>query len=93
MTVILAAVVMAGLVLQAPANEIPLLLPKPEGQPGNPKKKVKVYLLAGQSKMVGMGELNRAQPLYPSVYLSADPAVIPGVMPIGGSGLAVTTKF
>ena len=38
----------------AAAGEIPLPLPKPDGQPGNPKKPVKVYIPAGQSNMVGM---------------------------------------
>ena len=75
--------------LAAAAGEIPLQLPKPDGQPGNPKKPVKVYILAGQSNMVGMGDISGARPLYPSVFLSADPAIIPGGMPIGGAGLAV----
>ena len=80
---------MAGLALQATAKEIPLTLPKNDGQPGDAKKPVKVYILAGQSNMVGMGDISGARPLYPSVFLSADPAIIPGVMPIAGSGLAV----
>lgn len=71
------------------AATIPLNLPRPDGQPGNPKKPVKVYILAGQSNMVGMGDISGAHPLYPSVFLSADPAIIPGAMPIGGAGLAV----
>ena len=71
----------------AVAGEIPVQLSKPDGKLGNPKKPVKVYLLAGQSNMVGMGDLSGARPLYPSVFLSADPAVIPGVMPVGGAGV------
>ena len=51
-------------------------------------KPVKVFILMGQSNMVGMGDISGARPLYPSVFLSADPAIIPGVMPIGGFGLA-----
>ena len=62
---------------------IPLALPRPDAAPGNPAKPVKVYILAGQSNMVGMGDISGAQPLYPSIYLSADPAIIPGVMPVG----------
>ncbi len=84
-----AAVALAGLVLQATAaNDIPVNLPKPDGKPGDVTKPVKVYILAGQSNMVGMGDISGARPLYPSVFLSADPAIIPGVMPIGGFGLA-----
>jgi alpha-galactosidase len=49
------------------------------------EKPVKVYILAGQSNMVGMGDLKGARPEYPSVYLSADPSVIPGEMPVGES--------
>lgn len=62
---------------------VPLDLPRPDGAPGNVAKPVKVYILAGQSNMVGMGDIKGATPLYPSVYLSADPAIIPGVMPVG----------
>lgn len=62
---------------------VPLELPRPDAAPGNPAKPVKVYILAGQSNMVGMGDIKGAAPLYPTVYLSADPAIIPGVMPVG----------
>lgn len=62
---------------------VPLDLPRPDAAPGNPAKPVKVYILAGQSNMVGMGEISGASPLYPTIYLSADPAIIPGVMPVG----------
>lgn len=71
----------SGLVVQAAT--IPLNLPKPDGKPGDTKKPVKVYILAGQSNMVGMGNIKGASPEYPSVFLSADPAVIPGDMPAG----------
>ncbi len=62
---------------------VPLDLPRPDAAPGNPAKPVKVYILAGQSNMVGMGAISGATPLYPTIYLSADPAIIPGVMPVG----------
>jgi alpha-galactosidase len=74
---------LAGLALQATAKEIPLNLPKNDGQPGDAKKPVKVYILAGQSNMVGMGNISGARPPYSTVYLSADPAVIPSATPIG----------
>lgn len=50
-------------------------------------EKVQVYILAGQSNMVGFGYLKGAQPVYPSIYLSADPHIKVGRMPVGNSGL------
>ena len=47
----------AGLVLHAAAMDIPAQLTKPDGKPGDASKPVKVYILAGQSNMVGMGDL------------------------------------
>jgi hypothetical protein len=76
-----------ALILPAGAATIPLHLARPDGKPGDPSKPVKVYILAGQSNMVGMGDLAGARPYHPSVFLSADPAIIPGTMPIGGSAL------
>ncbi|MDG2224530.1 MAG: sialate O-acetylesterase [Rubripirellula sp.] len=69
------------------AADVPLDLPMPDGKPGDSTKPVQVYILAGQSNMVGMGDLTGARPLYPSVFLSADPNVIAGRMPVGGSAL------
>lgn len=65
------------------AGSVPLELARPDDQPGNPDKPVQVYILAGQSNMVGMGDIKGARPPYPSVYLSADPAVITDMMHIG----------
>ncbi len=67
------------------ADPIPLELARPDGKPGDTTKPLKVYVLAGQSNMVGMGDLKGARPPYPSVYLSADPAVIEGSMHAGTS--------
>ena len=64
------------------AAEIPAALPKPNATPPT-ENKVKVYILAGQSNMVGMGDLKGARPPYPSIYLSSDPAVIEGRMHAG----------
>jgi alpha-galactosidase len=89
---LVAALTIPSLVLQA-ADPIPLTLPRPDGKPGNATKPVKVYLLAGQSNMVGMGDISGARPLYTSILLSADPRVIPGNMPIGGAGLAAHGVF
>jgi len=76
----LAAMISAATLQAAP---LPLALPRPDGKAGATDKPVKVYVLAGQSNMVGMGDITGAQPAYPRIYLSADPAIIPGTMPVG----------
>jgi alpha-galactosidase len=76
-------VVVGAWAFAAQAAPVPATLPRPDGKPGDTKKPVKVYILAGQSNMVGMGNISGASPEFPSVFLSADPAVIPGVMPAG----------
>ena len=43
----------------AAAEARPALL-RPDGQPADQKKKVKVFILMGQSNMVGMGDINPA---------------------------------
>jgi alpha-galactosidase len=68
------------------AAEIPAVLPRPDTTPPSAGK-VKVYLLAGQSNMVGFGYLQGSQPVYPSIYLSADPRIKAGRMPVGPSAL------
>jgi hypothetical protein len=64
------------------AADVPSLLPDPDGKPGNATKPVKVYILAGQSNMVGMGNLSGARNVYTGVYLSSDPAVSDGPLQI-----------
>lgn len=59
-------------------SDVPPRLPDPDGQPGDAAKPVKVYILAGQSNMVGMGNLSGAKNIYNGVYLSSDPAVPTG---------------
>ncbi|MGA0869384.1 MAG: sialate O-acetylesterase, partial [Planctomycetota bacterium] len=66
----------------AVAAQIPVDLPDPDGRAGDPSKPVQVYILAGQSNMVGMGDLSGAQNVYTGVYLSSDPAVPEGPLPI-----------
>ena len=44
--------------------DVPAMLPVPDGKPGNAAKPVKVYILAGQSNMVGMGDLRGAKNVY-----------------------------
>ena len=70
--VILAAVAMIGLTLQATAKDIPLNLPRPDGKPGDAKKPVKVYILAGNQTWWAWAT-SVAPATYPTVYLSADP--------------------
>ena len=71
---------LASALLHLPTHavEVPFLLPDPDGKPGDATKPVKVYVLAGQSNMVGMGDLSGAKNVYTGVYLSSDPAVPDG---------------
>jgi hypothetical protein len=71
------ALALATLTLHAAAMDIPAQLPAPDGKPGDAGKPVQVYILAGQSNMVGMGDISGARPPWPSVMLSADPAPDP----------------
>ena len=85
-----AAVVLKGILLLcltgALAADVPALLPRPEATPPS-NGKVKVYILAGQSNMVGFGYLQGSRPVYPNIYLSADPHIKVGRMPVGPSAL------
>ncbi|NNC90441.1 MAG: hypothetical protein HKN82_18450 [Akkermansiaceae bacterium] len=69
---------LTGLALPAAAKTVPAQLPDPADAGGDPGKPVKVYILAGQSNMVGMGNLSGAKNVYSGVYLSSDPAVPDG---------------
>ncbi len=73
-------------VSESGAAGVPALLPRPDTTPPSDGK-VKVYILAGQSNMVGFGYLQGARPVYPSIYLSADPNIKVGRMPVGASAL------
>jgi hypothetical protein len=83
---LLAAVAIAILVLPAFAKEIPAQLPDPDGMPGDATKPVKVYILAGQSNMVGFGYLKGARASYDAIYLTADPAAAMGPFQIYRGG-------
>jgi alpha-galactosidase len=76
------AVLVAWLTLNATARDVPAQLPDPDGKPGDATKPVKVYILAGQSNMVGMGDLAGARNMYTGVYLTADPAAPKGPLQI-----------
>lgn len=68
------------------AANVPSVLPPPDPKPPTDGK-VKVYILAGQSNMVGFGYLKDSRPVYPSIFLSADPNIKIGRMPVGDSAL------
>ena len=72
----LMVVLMAVQGLAAAAKEIPAKLPDPDGKAPDTTKPVKVYILAGQSNMVGMGTISGARCRYTGIYLTADPAHI-----------------
>jgi len=72
--------------VSANAADVPAVLPRPD-KTAPSAGKVKVYILAGQSNMVGFGTLQGSKPTYPSIYLSADPNVKVGRMPVGPSAL------
>ncbi len=91
--VILTIAITGSLLSGLHSAPIPLNLPRPDDQSGNPAKPVRVYILAGQSNMVGMGDITGAQPEYPSVYLSADPSIIAGEMPIGSNRIKAACKW
>jgi hypothetical protein len=78
-----AAVAMLGSLAASAVTTVPVNLPRPDGKPGDATKPVKVYLLAGQSNMVGFGTLAGARPHFSSIFLTADPAVIPGAVQVG----------
>ena len=74
----LTALALFLLALTVSAADVPAQLSDPDGKPGDATKPVKVYILAGQSNMVGMGDLRGAKNVYTGVYLSSDPAVPEG---------------
>src|SRR5210317_1661298 len=83
-----ACLVMLVLVVSAVAGtKVPSELPRPDKTPPNTKKPIKVYLLAGQSNMVGFGTLKGGSPRYSSIFLSADPSVLPAVLPFGRTAI------
>lgn len=69
--------------LSLTAEVIPVDLPARGDQPVAKDKPVKVFILSGQSNMLGFGKVEGAPPLYSSVFLSADPSVKPCKMPHG----------
>lgn len=81
----IAALLLAS--LPATAAVIPVDLPPPDAKPAATDKPVKVYILSGQSNMVGFGAVKPAAPQYARVFLSADPTAKPVAFPLGGAAL------
>ncbi len=59
------------------AREIPLQLPDPASTPPKSDKPVKVYILSGQSNMVGIGQVNSGGTRWSGV-IAAEVSVYPG---------------
>ncbi|MBC8872713.1 MAG: hypothetical protein H8E44_25045 [Planctomycetes bacterium] len=57
---LIVALVTALLVVPAAAAEIPNQLPDPDGKPADLSKPVKVFILLGQSNMLGFGKISGA---------------------------------
>jgi Carbohydrate esterase, sialic acid-specific acetylesterase len=76
------ALVLIASSLIAPAKDIPSQLPAHDSKPGDPAKPVKVYILSGQSNMVGMATLSGAQNSYAGIYYSSDPETPAGPLDI-----------
>lgn len=74
--------VLAGCALGAKAVNLPTQLPAPDGKPGDATKPVKVFILSGQSNMVGMGTLAGARNAYSGIFYSSDPETPEGPLHI-----------
>lgn len=61
-------------------------LPRPDTKAPDTTKPVKVYILAGQSNMVGMGNISGAKCRYTGIYLTAAPDAPKGPMDVYGGG-------
>ncbi len=83
---VLTALMLTGFVLNVAAMDIPTQLPDPDGKAPDNTKPVKVYILAGQSNMVGMGTISGAKCRYTGIYLTGDPAAPRGVMGVYRAG-------
>jgi hypothetical protein len=61
-------------------RKVPKKLPDPDGDAGSTNKPVKVYILSGQSNMVGMGDITGGSSRHTAFYLSADSDAPLGVL-------------
>ena len=69
------------------AEVIPADLPAPDDKPTAKDKPVKVFILSGQSNMLGFGKVEGSNAMYSSVFLSADPSVTASKIPVENSAL------
>ncbi|HSP44341.1 MAG TPA: hypothetical protein VLO11_15820, partial [Luteolibacter sp.] len=70
------------------AKTIPTVLPAPDpADKGTRDKPVKVYILSGQSNMLGFGRVEGAEPFYSQVFLSADPTLTECKLPTDNAAL------
>ena len=76
------AFLLAGAALGAEPTGIPAQLPASDGKPGDATKPVKVYILSGQSNMVGMATITGAKNSYAGIYFSSDPETPAGPLDI-----------
>ncbi len=60
------------------AAEIPAQLPDPDGKPTDTTKPVKVFILMGQSNMVGMGDISGGSSRWGNQFLDPVVSVYPG---------------
>ncbi len=91
--VVALAAAVGGVETGIAASPLPATLPRPDGKPADMTKPVKVYILAGQSNMVGFGVIKGARPVYPSIFMSPDPAVVASRMPVGDAALLPLKVF
>ncbi len=74
-------------ILPLSAEVVPVDLPPPADKPAAKDKPVKVYILSGQSNMLGFGRVEGATPFYSNVFLSADPSVVECKFPVDNAAL------
>lgn len=70
--------VMGSVAIGAPVVPGPEELPKPDGSTGAKEKPVKVYIMSGQSNMVGMGDVSGGGKRWGSEFKSPVVSVYPG---------------
>jgi alpha-galactosidase len=75
---ILAAVALMLIVQSVAAKEIPTQLPDPDTKPPVTNKPVKVYILSGQSNMVGIGQISGGSRRWGKQFLDPVVSIYPG---------------
>jgi hypothetical protein len=78
MTIIALALVMTAKFAVPAFAAIPDQLPEPDGKPADQTKPVKVYILMGQSNMVGMGDISGGSSRWGNQFLDPVVSVYPG---------------